>query len=141
MPRTYISSDKKHAIIERAEGRCEYRMSRADYATESFAIEHIIPVSRGGTSEPENLALACSGCNGHKYIKLEAVDPIEGIMVPLFNPRQQNWHEHFGWSDDYIYIIGLTAVGRATIEALKMNRVGLVNMRRVLYLTGKHPSG
>jgi 5-methylcytosine-specific restriction endonuclease McrA len=32
----------------------------------TFHIEHVIPRVRGGTSELENLALACPSCNLHK---------------------------------------------------------------------------
>ncbi len=110
-----------------------------DYATEPFAIEHIIPRSRHGTSEADNLAFSCSGCNGHKYNKMEALDPVDGKVVPLFNPRQDKWQSHFSWSDDYTRIIGLTAVGRATIETLQLNRPGLLNIRSLLYSIGKHP--
>jgi hypothetical protein len=60
-------------------------------------------------------------------------------LVPLFNPRQQRWDEHFAWSEDSLRITGLTPVGRATVEALQLNREGLVNMRRVLYAVGEHP--
>ncbi len=98
-----------------------------------------MPVSRGGTSELDKLALSCSGCNGHKYNKTEALDPADGKIVPLFNPRRQKWQTHFGWSDDFTGIIGLTATGRATVEALQLNRPGLVNMRRLLYLIRQHP--
>jgi hypothetical protein len=111
----------------------------ADYATETFAIEHIIPRSRGGASEPDNLALSCSGCNGHKYNKTEALDAADGKFVALFNPRREKWRTHFCWSDDYTRIIGLTSIGRATIEALQMNRPSLINMRRLLYSIGQHP--
>ncbi|MDZ7364142.1 MAG: HNH endonuclease [candidate division KSB1 bacterium] len=91
MPSAYIPVDKQRAVIKRAEGRCEYCQSMADYATETFAVEYVMPVSRGGTSELDNLALSCSGCNGHKYNKTEALDPADGKLVPLFNPRQQKW--------------------------------------------------
>jgi hypothetical protein len=139
MAKVYISIDKQRVVMTRAQGRCEYCQSWADYATETFAVEHITPISRGGTSELDNLAFACSGCNGHKYNKIEALDPTDGKIASLFNPRQQPWSEHFAWSDDYTRIIGLTPTGRATVEALQMNRPGLVNMRGVLYLIGKHP--
>jgi hypothetical protein len=36
-------------------------------------------------------------------------------------------------------IVGLTPTGRATIEALKLNREPLVNLRRLLYAAGEHP--
>lgn len=139
MPKIYIAASKKLVVIERAQGRCEYCQSRADYATETFAAEHIIPSSRGGSTELDNLALACSGCNGHKYNKLEAIDPVDGTMVQIFHPRQQYWIDHFGWREGFTKIIGLTATGRATVDVLQMNRPGLVNIRSVLYMIGKHP--
>ena len=139
MPRVYISANAQRAVVERAQGRCEYGQSRADYTTEPFAVEHVMPISRGGTSALDNLAFSCSGCNGHKYNRTEAPDPTERTLVPLYNPRRQRWQDHFCWDEDYAQIIGLTPIGRATVEALKMNRTGLVNMRQVLYLIGKHP--
>jgi hypothetical protein len=139
MPRKYIAVERQRTVIERARGCCEYCQSRADYTTETFAVEHVMPRSRGGTSDLSNLAYSCSGCNGHKYNKIEAPDPADGKVAPLYNPRQQKWEEHFCWSGDYTRIIGLTATGRATVEALQMNRPGLVNMRRVLLAVGLHP--
>jgi HNH endonuclease len=139
MPRSYLSVVIQRAVVERADGRCEYCQSQADYATETFAIEHIRPLSRGGDSNLDNLALACSGCNGRKYNKTSASDPADGEMAPLFNPREQEWAAHFCWSSDYTQLIGLTPTGRATVEALQMNRSGLTNMRQLLYAIGKHP--
>lgn len=89
----------------------------------------------------DNLALACQGCNNHKYIKTEGGDPVSGEMVPLYHPRRQLWHEHFAWNEDYTLIIGVTLCGRATVEALHLNREGIVNLRRVLYAMGEHPPG
>jgi hypothetical protein len=140
MPRRHITVPEQQSIIERAGGCCEYCRSRADFATQSFSIEHIIPVSQGGETVLDNLALACPGCNGHKYAKTHAPDPVDGVVVPLYHPRKHNWPEHFRWSDDFIHIIGLTPIGRATIGALQLNRTGLVNMRRVLFAVGLHPS-
>jgi hypothetical protein len=33
----------------------------------------------------------------------------------------------------------VTAIGRATVEALQLNRQELVNLRRLLYAAGEHP--
>ncbi|GAB4159286.1 MAG: hypothetical protein Fur0021_30030 [Candidatus Promineifilaceae bacterium] len=112
-----------------------------NYATQPFVFEHIIPLSRDGQTTVENLALACGGCNGHKYNKVEGPDPVDGELAALFDPRSQRWQEHFEWNEDYTRIVGLTATGRATVEALKLNRPGVVNMRKLLRLTGKHPPG
>src|SRR5882724_1591037 len=139
MPRVYLSVDTQRAVIERAHNRCEYCQSQADYATETFAVEHIYPLSQGGGNDLNNLALSCSGCNGRKYNKTQALDPTDGAMVPLFHPREQQWRAHFCWSSDYTRIIGLTPTGRATLEALQMNRLALINIRQLLYTIGKHP--
>jgi 5-methylcytosine-specific restriction endonuclease McrA len=52
----------------------------------TFHIEHVVPCSRGGADEPDNLAWACPGCNLHKSDRVEVVDPETGAIVPLFNP-------------------------------------------------------
>jgi hypothetical protein len=102
-------------------------------------VEHIVPISQGGSNLLENLALACQGCNAHKHTKSQAPDPADGAMMPLYHPRQQEWSEHFQWNQAFTLIIGITPTGRATVEALKMNRQSLVNLRRVLYTLGEHP--
>lgn len=107
-----------------------------DHTAQPFVMEHIVPISEGGETALSNLALACGGCNGYKYNKVEAIDSESQRLVPLYHPREQVWQEHFAWSEDSLQIIGLTATGRATIAALKMNRPGVVNMRRLLLLAG-----
>jgi 5-methylcytosine-specific restriction endonuclease McrA len=139
MPKARVTSAKRRLVIDRAQDRCEYCQCRSDYATETYAADHVIPVSRGGSDEVNNLALACSGCNGRKYNKQEVVDPATGEMVPLFNPRLQRWEDHFAWSKDYTQIIGLTAIGRATTAALQMNRQSVVNIRKAMFVMGLHP--
>ena len=86
-----------------------------------LGIEHIIPVAKGGNSDVDNLWLTCPICNKYKGSQTEAIDPQTDILVPLFNPRQQIWHEHFAWSADGLTILGKTAVGRATVSALHLS--------------------
>ncbi len=129
----------KSQVIERAQGNCEYCRSQARFATQAFSIEHITPQSKGGQTALDNLALACQGCNNHKYNKTKAADPITTEIVPLYHPRQQKWEEHFSWNEDFTLIIGITKIGRAFVEALQLNREGLVNLRRVLYRVSEHP--
>jgi len=102
-------------------------------------VEHIIPRAAGGRSEADNLALACQGCNNHKYSKTEAPDSGSGEMVPLYHPRQHRWPDHFAWNEDTTIVIGLTPTGRATVEALRLNRENVVNLRWALRAVGKHP--
>jgi len=61
------------------------------YSPDPFAVEHIVPRVAGGGNEPSNLALSCQGCNNLKFVSIEAVDPVTGVMVPLFHPRQQRF--------------------------------------------------
>jgi hypothetical protein len=103
MSRRYITAQEQSAIIERAQGCCEYCQSQMSYATQSFVFEHIIPVSRDGKTALDNRALACGGCNGHKYNKAEALDSVDGKLVPLYNPRRQRWPGHFAWDEDYTH--------------------------------------
>lgn len=95
--------------------------------------------SQGGATELENLAFACEGCNGHKAGKTHAMDPASGDRVQLFHPRHQQWRDYFMWSGDYAKIAGRTPVGRATVDALQLNRARLQRLRRALWQAGAHP--
>ena len=119
---------------------CEYCLSPMSFSYQPFASEHIIPISKNGTDDLDNLASSCGGCNGYKYNKTTALDSITGSIVPLFNPRTMDWQEHFKWSSDFLKIMGNTDIGRATVETLHLNREGVLNTRRLLLLDGKHPT-
>lgn len=129
----------RRLVAARAEGFCEYCRSPEAFATEGFTIEHIKPRQAGGETILENLAWSCMGCNSYKHTKTQGVDPVTGQAELLFNPRSSAWDNHFAWSSDYTKIIGKTACGRATIEALRLNRAGIVNLRRLLVMAGLHP--
>ncbi len=139
MPEKRVTAGQRRIVTERADGCCEYCRSQSLFATEPFSVEHIIPRFLGGRTSPENLALACQGCNAHKHVRIRGYDSVSGKEVPLYHPRTQRWGEHFGWNDDFTLIIGMTPIGRATTETLRLNREGLVNLRRVLYAAGRHP--
>lgn len=51
-------------------------------------------------------------------------------MVPLFNPRQDAWEAHFAWQGPTL--VGLTPVGRATIQVLWLNHPRMVDLRASL---------
>lgn len=130
----------RRAVAQRAQGQCEYCQCPQAYCPDSFTVDHIIPRHRGGTDDMENLAWACLGCNGRKHTKTHGIDPQTQTLIPLFNPRQQKWSEHFVWSENRQILTGQTSCGRATIAILDLNRQGVVNLRRVLLLVGEHPS-
>ena len=126
-----IPTELRQLVIDRAHGCCEYCYSQSRFSMQSFSVEHIRPVSKAGFSTEDNLALSCQGCNNHKYNKTDGYDPITVQKVALFHPRQQNWSDHFIWNEDYSLIIGITSIGRATVEVLHLNRDDVVNLRQV----------
>ncbi len=139
MTKRNVSGRLRRLVKERAHFCCEYCLSQEAYSPDPFSIEHIIPLNAGGQSTEDNLALACQGCNNFKYNKTLGFDRTTLREIPLFHPRRDNWPEHFMWSLDMTKLIGLTPIGRATIEELRLNRENVVNLRRVLALAGKHP--
>ena len=139
MSSSYLSERVRQEVIQRAASRCEYCGSSLNFCPDPFSIEHIIPRAAEGTDAPDNLALSCQGCNNFKGIFVEGVDPITGDQSPLYHPRRHRWSEHFCWSEDALMILGLTPTGRATVERLALNRNGVVNLRGLLVLVGKHP--
>ena len=98
-----------------------------------------MPQSLGGDFSLDNLAFACSGCNGAKYNKIEGIDPLTGVRVPLYHPRRDKWGDHFSWDETGTMMIGTSAIGRLTIKMLKLNRQSVINLREVLVGVGKHP--
>jgi hypothetical protein len=103
----------------------------------TFHVEHVIPQSRGGHSQLDNLAWACPSCNLHKASRVEALDPETGNQVPLFHPRADNWEIHFRW--DCYDLVGQTPVGRATVAALRLNHLRRIQIRQVEELFALFP--
>lgn len=134
-----VSTALRRMVASRAKGLCEYCRCPEEFSPDSFTVEHIRPRQAGGETTAENLAWACFGCNGRKHTKTTHADPETGQEVALFHPRQQRWSEHFNWSNDYTQMIAKTPCGRATVEALRLNRAGVVNLRRLLTSAGLHP--
>ena len=124
-------------VIERAKERCEYCLIHQNYSPYAHEIDHFIARKHGGTNEPENLALACLPCNRRKGSDLTAIDPVSQQIVPLFNPRKQNWAEHFALEG--AYIVGKTETGRATVFLLALNAPARVVKRQLLIVEGSYP--
>src|SRR3954467_6928828 len=82
-------------VAERAAHCCEYCQAPEAIFNSPFEVEHIIPPGSGGTDEETNLALSCRNCNLYKSNYLEGIDPTNRSSVPLFNPRQHCWKDHF----------------------------------------------
>jgi len=134
---SYIPAQLRRLVIERAASRCEYCLLSQEGQEATFHIDHVFPTSFGGETIAGNLALACVSCSLRKAARQSVVDPQTGSEVPLYNPRRDDWNDHFDWEDEYIE--GKTLTGRATVAALNMNRLLAIAIRRAEIKLGRHP--
>ncbi|MBK9124895.1 MAG: HNH endonuclease [Chloroflexi bacterium] len=123
-------------MLERADYCCEYCRCCESVSGQALHVDHIDP-SRGDIYD--NLCAACAACNGSKWIAVNGTDPTTGEVVLLFNPRIQNWHEHFEWLHAGLIVAGRTPTGRATVDRLRMNRNRSVRARRSWIAADVHP--
>ncbi|MFQ5594258.1 MAG: HNH endonuclease [Anaerolineae bacterium] len=134
---SYIPARLRRLVITRANNRCEYCGLSQQGQVATFHVDHVVPLDADGPTTAENLALACVSCSLHKSARQTAIDPQSGESVPLYNPRQDSWHEDFHWAG--ARVVGKTATGRATIAALKMNRPLILAIREEEAMVGRHP--
>jgi 5-methylcytosine-specific restriction endonuclease McrA len=140
-----INDELKQSVRKQARYMCEYCHSSELLSANRFTIDHVIPRSLGGPDAIDNLALACRRCNERRYNFVAGVDPETQEVVPIFNPRQQKWEEHFTWLDQGILIQGTTPIGRATCIRLDLNDTrysdhdSIRETRRFWIKTGLHP--
>jgi hypothetical protein len=98
-------------------------------------MEHIISEKHGGITSLDNLALACPYCNRAKGTDLGSIDPETNQLTPFFNPRTQQWQEHFTLVD--ATIAPQTAEGRVTVLILQFNHPARVLERAGLIAIGQ----
>jgi hypothetical protein len=103
----------------------------------TFHVEHIVPSSRGGTFELDNLAWCCPSCNLSKSDRVEVINPEDGETYRLFNPRSDSWTDHFDW--DGHLLVAKTPLARATSFALNFNHPRRVLIRQAEQLFDLFP--
>lgn len=64
MARKAISKRLRFAVFKRDGFRCRYCGRTPEVSV--LHVDHVVPVSKGGTNDPANLVAACSSCNGGK---------------------------------------------------------------------------
>jgi 5-methylcytosine-specific restriction endonuclease McrA len=143
------------AVRLRARDACEYCLLPT---VGQFHVDHIIPPARWddyagsrirvvapyrGRSGPDNLdnfAWCCPFCNGSKGQRVSR--RVGAHAYRLFDPRTDRWVEHFVFFHDFLTIIGLTDIGRATEETLAFNAGGLqgpLGSRHQAIVAGRYP--
>ena len=126
-----IGAALRRLVRNRADRRCEYCSTRqGDEPFVTYRVEHVIARQHRGKTEESNLALSRSHCNLHKGPNLAGIDPGAGKIEPLFHPRLQIWTEHFAFVG--LEIIGITPIGRATVEVLAMNAIDRIELRQAI---------
>jgi hypothetical protein len=129
-----ISGKTREAVAQRANYKCEYCQVNSDDMFLSFELDHVIPLKHGGTNSLENLAYACPHCNQHKGSDFATI--LDQEIVPLFNPRIENWADHFIIKDGEI--IFRSRIGEASIKIFRFNEPDLIILRQVLMKLGRY---
>ena len=109
-------------VRQRAQFQCEYCHYPELLSSAPLSIDHIQPQSLGGSDDLNNLALACRRCNERRYNFTTGTDPETEAEVALFNPRQQQWADHFIWSVDALQIIGKTPNRTGNLRSSRFER-------------------
>lgn len=131
-----VSAAVREKVRLRAKKRCEYCCKPEKYSPFSFHCDHIIPIKKhGGTPDDSNLAWACLDCNVNKGSDIASYDEQTKELTPLFNPRTQQWEDHFEL-DSLGLMNGKTSVGRVTIRVLDMNEDRRVETRASIIKKG-----
>jgi 5-methylcytosine-specific restriction endonuclease McrA len=125
-----MNARTRELVWQRANSLCEYCQLPAEYSEFGFEIDHVIAEKHGGASSLDNLCLACFYCNSYKGPNISGVDPETAQIIPLYNPRQQNWNRHFEWNGPLL--VGKTRSARAAIEVLNINDEFAVALRQSL---------
>jgi HNH endonuclease len=133
---TYVSASLRRQVMERAGDRCEYCRFPQRVMLLAFEMEHIISEKHGGITALENLALACPYCNRAKGTDLGSIDPETNQLTPFFNPRNQNWQEHFALMG--ATITPLSAEGRVTASIFQFNHPDRLQERERLIAIGQY---
>ncbi len=135
----HIPDRLRIVVRSRAREVCECCLLPQWTQDATFHIDHIQPRSARGLTVEANLALACVGCSLRKGAQSVGNDRDTGVQVSLFNPRVDEWTDHFRFTKSWL-IKGRTAAGRATIEAVQLNRTSLVRLRRFLARGNQFPT-
>lgn len=135
-----ISDVLRRQVIEESNYRCEYCKTPSQLTGIPLIMEHILPKSLGGSDDRSNLAASCYRCNEFKGAKTDAIDPETKQLVPLFNSRTQVWTDHLIWTNGGTHMIGVTATGKATVIALRLNNDNVVEARAIWIEFSWHPS-
>ena len=127
---SYIPAELRRVAIDRADGRCEYCRIREADTFLGCQIDHIIAEKHKGQTTAENLAFTCTFCNRHKGSDIGSIAHSTGEFTRFYNPRTDNWNDHFEFND--FVIEPISPIGETTESILQFNVEERVLERRVI---------
>lgn len=77
-----VSKRLRYEILRRDNHACRYCGATAP--TVKLNVDHVIPVSLGGSDAPTNLVAACADCNGGKTSSLPDAMPVADVQQDAF---------------------------------------------------------
>lgn len=134
MSQSYIPAELRRQVRDHSKGCCEYCKVSESFSLALHWIDHVVAVKHGGEAVASNLAFSCKLCNQHKGTDLSSIDPQNGEIVRLYNPRTDVWSEHFELVDAEMRAI--TAIGRVAVRLLQLNQIARVRERAALVAAG-----
>ena len=130
-----MDSALRQLVWDRANSQCEYCHLAQEYSFYPFQIDHIIAEKHDGPTGAHNLALSCYYCNTYKGPCVAGWNEHLEDAVRLFNPRRDDWGEHFRWEGPFLR--GRTEIGKATVRVLRVNHPDAIEVRRLLIEYGE----
>ena len=137
MSLTYIPADLRRLVILRAERLCEYCLIHEDDTFFGCEVDHIVSEKHGGLTVADNLAYACLVCNRNKGTDLGSLWDPTGSLIRFFNPRLDNWSDHFSFDGGIIRPI--TPTGQVIERIFKFNEIERISERESLRAVGRYP--
>ena len=99
----YNNPDRRLVVLSRDRQACVY--CTAPLSEDTFVLDHLVPVAKGGTNRKHNLVAACEACNRRR----SESDPVQFL--------RENYRQQLLTQDEYLrqknYIEALLAEGAA----------------------------
>jgi hypothetical protein len=132
-----VSVKSKQHVAERAGFKCEYCLLPEKVSFYTFHVDHIRSLKHFDSSLLKNLAYCCPECNHFKGTDIATFLNSSDSLIRFFNPRTDDWDEHFELNDGAIS--GITPIGIATENIFKFNETDRLIFRRQLISLSQYP--
>ncbi len=80
----YVSAEVRAAVLAKTDGRCA-----ACGSMEDVEIDHVVPISKGGTGEESNLQALCRKCNRKKRTRSVTAEQLATQTAESAEPREE----------------------------------------------------